>query len=251
MDDLKVVTAATRLRALRAQLSLLDFEHHSASSQLAPTSQMHIGLAQLAAAALDQLGLERGDKDIAQLCQDAPAVVGELNVMLASADVGELLVTSYIGFGVLHDLQVVLGGVKDRNAETLLHTWLAQMCDGDPVLAARLALWARRVAGEAFRTCAEVVSEPVIHDFVLARFGGKHDADAKGGAARSGVAASGSMRGGGLSHEGVVPDSGPQARVPAGSDAQDRTTADSAFALISSQLAAQHARRMGTLGFAA
>ncbi len=178
-------TAGIELLGLAAQVEHTQFTRLAAYSRVAPGTGQRLALAHCAAErveACDRL-LER----ITQLGGDSEAamaswthVMDGFDARTTSTSWAERLLVPYIGYGVTDDFcRLAADGLDDESRE-LLCTVMAQQPSAalavseldevvtrDHVLTARLALWGRRLVGEALTVVQSVLEqkpglEPVI-----------------------------------------------------------------------------------------
>lgn len=150
--------------------ALVSFARLADDAAHSPELRTRIVLSRMAAA--DLAPLDRVEQQLSELTRDAEAVddeIWEFREVLAEYDQRtiprdwwERLVRTYVGYGVVSDLEVMLAGNLRGESEAVaqealgdvgltdyLVATLRPVIDGDPQLAARLALWGRRVVGEA------------------------------------------------------------------------------------------------------
>lgn len=156
--------------ALIAAGTLASFARLADDAAHSPELRTRIVLSRMAAA--DLAPLDRVEQRLAEIGPDAEAVddeIWEFREVLAEYDQRttprdwwERLVRTYVGYGVVSDLEVTLAGGLVGESEAVaqealgsvgltdyLVATLRPVIDSDPQLAARLALWGRRVVGEA------------------------------------------------------------------------------------------------------
>lgn len=155
------------LLGLVAQLELVAFARLAADAALAPTLAQRLQLTRFAATSV-----ERRDRVLARVAElggDPEAVLGSFAHVLDDFDARtapstwwERLLTAYVGYGVADDFCRHAAASLDEETRTLVldvlgdvgHTELAvaeldvARAD-DEVLVSRLALWGRRLVGEA------------------------------------------------------------------------------------------------------
>jgi len=155
------------LLGLVAQLEHVAFDRLAADSALAPTIEQRLELSRFAAAAV-----ERRDRVLARISEiggDPVAAVRLYDDVLDDFDARtppgswwERLLKSYVGYGVADDFcrlaaqgldtgsrTVVLEVLDDASHAELAVAELDAAGSEDTVLTARLALWGRRLVGEA------------------------------------------------------------------------------------------------------
>jgi hypothetical protein len=158
---------AIELLGLVAQLEHVAFARLAADSALAPTIEQRLELSRFASAAV-----ERRDRVLARITEiggDPVAAVRQYDDVLDDFDARtqpgswwERLLKSYVGYGVADDFcrlaaegldagsrAVVLEVLDDASHAELAVAELDAAGSADGVLTARLALWGRRLVGEA------------------------------------------------------------------------------------------------------
>ncbi|WP_315099049.1 ferritin-like fold-containing protein [uncultured Cellulomonas sp.] len=158
---------AVELLGLVAQLEHVAFARLAADAALAPTVEQRLELSRFAAAAV-----ERRDRVLARIAEiggDPVAALHQYDDVLDDFDARtqpgswwERLLTSYVGYGVADDFcrlaaegldpgsrTVVLEVLDDASHADLAVAELDAAGAADGVLTARLALWGRRLVGEA------------------------------------------------------------------------------------------------------
>jgi hypothetical protein len=155
------------LLGLVAQLQLEAFTRSAEDSAVAPTLEQRLELSRFAADAV--VRRDRVLDRIAELDGDPVAALGAFDHVLDDFDARtspstwwERLLTSFVGYGVADDFcrlaaahldetsrAVVLDVLDDRSQADLAVSALAAAGAGDDVLVSRLALWGRRLGGEA------------------------------------------------------------------------------------------------------
>jgi len=158
---------AVELLGLVAQLEHVAFGRLAADSALAPTIEQRLELSRFAAGAIT-----RRDKILARITEiggDPVAAVRQYDHVLDDFDARtppstwwERLLKAYVGYGVADDFcRLAAEGLDDRSRAIVLevlddasHAELAvaeldAAGSVDGVLSARLALWGRRLVGEA------------------------------------------------------------------------------------------------------
>lgn len=232
---------ALELLGLVAQLEHIAFVRLAADSAIAPDVEQRLALSRFAAAAV-----ERRDRVIARIVElggDAARLLGEFDDVLEEFDARtqpstwwERLLKAYVGYGVADDFcrlaalalddrsrQVVLEVLEDASHAELAVAELDAAGSQDDVLSSRLALWGRRLVGEALSVVQRIIAQ------------------------RPGLAR--------LAHEGQLAqhadDVAGQAAQPAQGAAPDARPVGNAPAKIFGELTAQHTRRMSRLGLTA
>jgi hypothetical protein len=155
------------LLGLVAQLQLEAFTRAAEDSAAAPTLEQRLELSRFAAGAVARR--DRVVERIVELDGDPLAAIGAFDHVLDDFDARtspsswwERLLTSFVGYGVADDFcrlaaehldeasrAVVLDVLDDRSQADLAVSALAAAGAGDEVLVSRLALWGRRLGGEA------------------------------------------------------------------------------------------------------
>ncbi|WP_066581545.1 ferritin-like fold-containing protein [Cellulomonas timonensis] len=167
------------LLGLVAQFELQSFARLAADSAAAPSLEQRLQLSRLAAAAVERR--DRVLRRIAELGGDPVQAVAQFDHVLDDFDTRtapsswwERLLTTYVGYGVADDFcRIAAAGLDDQSRQLVLelledaeHAELAVAALGaagsdDAVLVSRLALWGRRLVGEALGVVqALLVSRP-------------------------------------------------------------------------------------------
>lgn len=163
------VTAADRIELLGlvAHFDHVAFERDAADASVAPTVAERLQLSRFAAdavvrrdALLDLIAVEGGDPLSVMLGYSD--LVDDFDERTAASSWAERLLTNVIGFGFADDVcraaagglsgpaaELVAASLDDTRRSELAIEELRAFVDADPVLASRLALWGRRVVGEA------------------------------------------------------------------------------------------------------
>lgn len=163
------VTVADRIELLGlvAHLDHVAFERNAADAQAAPTISGQLQLSRLAADAivrrdelLDLIAAEGGDPLSVML--GYADLLDDFDTRTAAASWAERLLTQVIAFGFADDVcraavaglggpaaVLIAASLDDTRRAELAMAELRTIVDADPVLASRLALWGRRVVGEA------------------------------------------------------------------------------------------------------
>jgi hypothetical protein len=225
-------TDVLTLLGLVAHLELVAFTRMAADSAVAPTVDHRLQLTHFSAHAVDRLDrivahIEAlgGSPDL-ELSRFAHAL-DDFDARTTPGSWWERLLTAYVGYGVADDFckaaaanldeetrDLVLDVLDGASHAELTVTTLSAAADGDAVLASRLALWGRRLVGEALG----VVQTLLVRQPGLARLALAGAPEAPGGA-------------------------------PTGTST---STADpEAMARLFGRLTAEHTRRMGRLGLTA
>lgn len=165
------------LLGLVAYAELVAYFRLTDDARLAPTLADRAALAEMAVAEFGHFRLLRGR--IEELRADPWAVmtpfvpaVDAFHARTAPADWLEGLVKAYVGDGIAADFYAAVATLLDAPSETLVREVLADTghasfvvervraaIAADPRLAGRLALWARRLVGEAFAQAQRVAAE--------------------------------------------------------------------------------------------
>ena len=155
------------LLGLVAQLQLEAFTRSAEDSAVAPTLEQRLALSRFAADAV--VRRDRVMDRIVELGGDPLAAMGSFDHVLDDFDLRtspstwwERLLTSYVGYGVADDFcriaaarldessrALVLDVLDDHSHADLAVAEIAAAGADDEVLVARLALWGRRLGGEA------------------------------------------------------------------------------------------------------
>lgn len=158
-----------------AYLELAAFTRLAADAGLAPTLSQRLELSGLARQALDHV--DRVRDRIVELGGELEPVMGPHAGVLVEFDTRtvpstwwERLLKAYVGYGVADDFcralaravddrtRAVVEEVLEGEAHTdLVLRSLAGAAENDPTLASRLALWGRRLVGEALNAVAAVL----------------------------------------------------------------------------------------------
>ncbi len=176
-------------------LALVASLEHQAFARLAGDSRQAPGLEQsLALSRLAARCTERRDRVLARIGElgaDPVAALGRFDGLLDDFDArtpptswAERLLKAYVGYGVADDFcRLVARGLDDESARLVgevlddaSHGELAvreldEACARDDVLSSRLALWGRRLVGEALGVVQRLAQRPEVAR-VLDRAGG-------------------------------------------------------------------------------
>jgi tRNA-(MS[2]IO[6]A)-hydroxylase (MiaE)-like len=165
------------LLGLVAYAELVAFFRLTDDARLAPTLADRAALAEMAAAEFGHFQVVR--RRIEDLGADPwsvmtpfTAAVDAFHARTAPADWLEGLVKAYVGDGIAADFYAAAATLLDAPTEALVRDVLADTghaefvvervraaIAADPRLAGRLALWARRLVGEAFAQAQRVAAE--------------------------------------------------------------------------------------------
>lgn len=198
------VEAVAEAFALLAAGELVAFARLADDAAHAPELRARITLSRIAAADLHPLAqLEEfasregvDPEHFEDLTWQFRELLAEIDKRTAPRDWWERLIRTYIGYGVFADLdrEVVSGlsgeaGRVGREAladGTFAHVCIAMLrpaIEADPQLGARLALWGRRVVGEALGVTSRLLqSRPVLAQLVGIPVGTPGAAEALGAA---------------------------------------------------------------------
>ncbi|MGV8978990.1 MAG: ferritin-like fold-containing protein [Cellulomonas sp.] len=158
---------AIELLGLVAQLQLVAFTRGAEDSAVAPTLGDRLALSRFAAASvarrdrvMDRIVELGGDPMAAMGCFDH--VLDDFDLRTSPSTWWERLLTSYVGYGVADDFcriaatrldetsrALVMDVLEDHSHADLAVAEISEAGAGDDVLVARLALWGRRLGGEA------------------------------------------------------------------------------------------------------
>ncbi|MBD7920187.1 hypothetical protein H9657_18090 [Cellulomonas sp. Sa3CUA2] len=198
------VADAVEVLGLVASLEHQAFARLADDSRQAPRLEQSLALSRLAARCT-----ERRDRVLARIEElggDAVAALGRFDGVLTDFDTrtpsstwAERLLKAYVGYGVADDFcRLVARGLDEESARLVADVLddvsrselavreLDQACAADDVLSSRLALWGRRLVGEALGVVQRVAQRPEVAR-VLDRAGA---AEGASGAPASGARAS-------------------------------------------------------------
>lgn len=165
------------LLGILAYGELTAFERLAEDARLAPTLADKVEMARMAAVQIDDFGRVR-DK-LAELGVDVMAAMRPFHVPFNTfhaytkpKDWYEGLVNAYVGDGFAADFYREVAAFVDEDVRTLVHEVLADTGHDefvisrvraqtalDPKLAGRLALWGRRLVGEALSQAQRVAAD--------------------------------------------------------------------------------------------
>ncbi|GAA4287812.1 ferritin-like fold-containing protein [Georgenia daeguensis] len=180
-DDLDETTrggsGVVEMVGLHGFVQLAAFTRLATDAEHAPDLRVQVTLARMAAgelAALDHLervAREHG-ADLYEAMSGYVDVLRDFDRRTPPGDWWERLVRTYVAHGVLGDLQRELSRAVDTDGRPLLGDVLADngyedfvvamlgpLVAAEPQLSARLALWGRRVVGEALGIAQRVLAE--------------------------------------------------------------------------------------------
>ncbi|HEX3492082.1 MAG TPA: ferritin-like fold-containing protein [Streptosporangiaceae bacterium] len=165
------------LLGLMAYAELVAFFRLSDDAALAPTLADKPALAEMAVAEFGHFQLLRGriealGADVDEAMAPFVAALDAFHARTAPADWLESLVKAYVGDGIAADFYRTVATLLDADTEALVLEVLADTghsafvidrvraaIAADPRVAGRLALWARRLVGEAFGQAQRVAAE--------------------------------------------------------------------------------------------
>jgi len=170
-------TAAVELLGVLALAELTAFERMSADAALAPTLRDKAALAEVAVAEFHHF--QRLRQRLEEMGVDPEEAMGPFLAPLASfhehtkpADWLEGLVKAYVGDGIAADFYREAAAYVDEETRALVQEVLADTghagcavdrvraaIEADPRVAGRLALWGRRLVGEALSQAQRVAAE--------------------------------------------------------------------------------------------
>jgi hypothetical protein len=189
------VAAALAVLGLLANSELAAVTRLAADAEVAPSVQDRIALCRLVGAAADRLA--RVEARAGELGADLADVVAPFLGTFTDFDARtppgtwwERLLKAHVGFGVADDVArllargldgdagtgadtgdgadatgdaatcaLVLAAVEDDRHAALVVAWVTEATATDPVLASRLALWGRRLVGEALGVVQRLVTD--------------------------------------------------------------------------------------------
>lgn len=190
---------ALAVLGMLGSLQLSGFSRLAADAAAAPDVDRRLELARLAGRTLERL--ERAAARTTELGADLRATMEPYAGMLTDFDArtvpstwSERLLKSYVGYEVADDFCRVVGeplseptrslvrdALSDDAQATLVVEALREACAGDATLSARLALWGRRLVGEALTVVQRVLAaRPELRDLVV-----QAEADAPAGEAQT------------------------------------------------------------------
>lgn len=153
------------------------FERLADDSKLAPTLEDKVALASMAASQLGQVNQLRErisvlGADLLEAMAPFRRPIDDFHQHTAPADWYEGLVKAYVGDGLAHDFyrevaaflddetrDVVIGTLGDAGEADFVVDRVRSAIEVEPRLAGRLALWGRRLMGEALTQAQRVAAE--------------------------------------------------------------------------------------------
>lgn len=177
--------AALAVLGLLAYSRLAAFSRLAADAALAPALDQRLELSRLAG--LELARLDRVGERVTELGADLQPVMGPFGGVLVEFDERtvpstwwERLLKGHVGYGVADDFartiargldprtrDLVVDSLADHGHATLVVDALAEAAAADPTLASRLALWGRRLVGEALGVVQRVVAaHPDLRDLL-------------------------------------------------------------------------------------
>jgi len=174
-DAVPDLPASLAVLGLLANCELAAFSRLAADAERAPDLAERIELARLGGEALARLErvavrVAELDADLEQAVQPFLGTFGEFDERTPAGTWWERLLKAYVGYGVEEDLvrllahtvdaetrELVLDLLADDRHSALVVRALTTATDSDAVLASRLALWGRRLVGEALGVVQRVL----------------------------------------------------------------------------------------------
>ncbi|TRW44319.1 ferritin-like fold-containing protein [Georgenia yuyongxinii] len=195
MSEPSHAAAVADLLGLYSSIQLAAFTRLAKDAQHAPDLPGQVTISRMAAGELAHLDeLERLARELGADFYDTTArfadLLGDLDRRTAPGDWWERLMKTYVAYGMLADLQRALSADLDKTLRAVVEEILADngyadyvvatvgpVAAGDPQLKARLALWGRRVVGEALGIVQRALDE---HPGLLGALPEGGEADAAG-----------------------------------------------------------------------
>lgn len=194
------VSRALAVLGMIAYSELAAFTRLAADAGMAPNLAQRLELSRLAGVALERL--DRVSARVGELGGDLQPVMAPFAGVLVEFDRRtvpstwwEQLLKSYVGYGVSDDFSRIVAARLDSQTAALVQDVLAD--DGhsslvvdalasagstDATLASRLALWGRRLVGEALGVVQRVLAEhPVLEDLLTDAMADDADGHQRGG----------------------------------------------------------------------
>jgi len=179
-------TDVLTLLGLVAHLELVAFTRLAADSAEAPTIDQRLRLMRFSAGAVDRLDRifarieSLGGRPDAEIARFAHAL-DDFDARTAPGSWWERLLTAYVGYGVADDFcKAAAAGLDDATRDLVMDVLdgashaeltvatLSGAAEGDAVLTSRLALWGRRLVGEALGVVQTLVaSQPSLARLAL------------------------------------------------------------------------------------
>ncbi len=177
LSDPAYLDAVGELLGVLAYAELIAFERLAYDARMAPTLEDKAALARLATAEFDHFELLKSRlEELGTPAEKAMAsFVGPLeafHAQTAPSDWAESLVKAYVGDGIAADFYRDVATVLDPATKRIVLEVLAdggragftvervrQVIEENPASAGRLALWARRIVGEALAQARAVIAE--------------------------------------------------------------------------------------------
>ena len=170
-------TDVLALLGLVAHLELVAFTRLAADSALAPTIDARLRLMRFSAGAVARLERiferieELGGSPDAELARYA-RVLEDFDARTTPGSWWERMLNAYVGYGVADDFcKAAAAGLDERTRDLVMDVLdgashadltvatLAEAAAGDDVLTSRLALWGRRLVGEALSQAQRVAAD--------------------------------------------------------------------------------------------
>lgn len=190
---------AVELLGLVAQIAHTEFVRLAADTQAAPTIDQRLALSRCAVECVQ--GRDRVLARIAELGADPVAamarhehVLDDFDARTAPASWWERLLTAYVGYGVADDFcRLAAEGLDERSRTLVLEVLgagspaelaaaeLDAASAHDSVLAARLALWGRRLVGESLSVVQRLLAQRPALERLLRTARTSHEAAADEG----------------------------------------------------------------------
>ncbi|MBC7291258.1 MAG: hypothetical protein H5T83_07980 [Actinotalea sp.] len=192
------VEDALAVLGMVAYLELAAFTRLAADAGLAPTLAQRLELSDLAGQSLDHLGRVRdriGELgfELEQVMAPHAGLLVDFDTRTIPSTWWERLLKAYVGYAVADDFcralarplddgtRAVVEDVLEGEAHTALVLGsLARAVESDPTLASRLALWGRRLVGEALNAVSAVLEgQPRFRPLLEAAMADERGADAQ------------------------------------------------------------------------
>ncbi|WP_149204323.1 ferritin-like fold-containing protein [Actinotalea subterranea] len=179
--------ACLAVLGMLAYSELAAFSRLAADAALAPDLGQRLELSRLAGVALTNLDAIRArvgelGGDLQPVMRPFAGVLVEFDGRTVPSTWWERLLKGYVGYGVADDFSrmvaqaldpqtrdLVVGVLSDDGHAQLVVDALARACVADPTLASRLALWGRRLVGEALGVVQNVVADHTELEALLER----------------------------------------------------------------------------------